>query len=478
MLIRNVTEEDLKLALDETNTQYDDNLKFVRIDSAGKNRFRVRLGVKNSKEKGARISYMGRMIPSACWHAHGDFFDNLLDISPDTVIIAGPDKITKDSGNWVDRNIGSMLSPLYHSEACSCHQTPDEVEGFKQNLKNRWKRFGEDIDKYATSEEKEFLSEDEEKSINYDIEVPQETVKILEDYFNELIEHGIYFPEFSFYIKAKSFAEHYNIPLQVMEKVLSDWAIKRKAPTVPFGQGYTTFPKHSAREDIEKYATSDEKEFLTEDFVSDWEKKPKYKVDMRKIRDYQPWPHYMRLVRDAVENGDGVVVILDTDKDKGLVKIAGSYADYFLGGPWVPEEALTPVRDETEAEDKPFLAEPEAEEREEGKLEEKKIPPMIKRLIKRKKFKGLKKEDIEKFATEEEKNILAEVKKVGSANIETLEEAGYEIVELIKGGEEVILRDKDSDKYVLFAVHDSPISGWQIEHKGSYLEFVKTIEGE
>ena len=59
-------------------------------------------------------------------------------------------------------------------------------------------------------------------------------------------------------------------------------------------------------------------------------------------------------------------------------------------------------------------------------LEEKKIPPMIKRLIKRKKFKGLKKEDIEKYATPEEKKIIGEAKKIPAKdNVRTLMEKKY-----------------------------------------------------
>jgi len=69
-----------------------------------------------------------RHLSSACWHVHGVFFDALLAISKDAIIItagslANPlpsNKITKDGGNWQDWEIGARLNPYRMSEACDC----------------------------------------------------------------------------------------------------------------------------------------------------------------------------------------------------------------------------------------------------------------------------------------------------------------------------------------------------------------------
>lgn len=81
------------------------------------------LTVESSREKGARRGHQGQRVSAACWHAHGDFFDALFSINPDAVIVSmGTQTITKQDGNWQDRNIGSQMQPLYYSEACDCHE--------------------------------------------------------------------------------------------------------------------------------------------------------------------------------------------------------------------------------------------------------------------------------------------------------------------------------------------------------------------
>jgi hypothetical protein len=65
--------------------------------------------------------------------------------------------------------------------------------------------------------------------------------------------------------------------------------------------------------------------------------------------------------------------------------------------------------------------------------------------------------------------------KRGSANIETLEEAGYEFVRYVYDGAAAILYEVENAQHELFAVRDDAISGWQIEYEGKYLEFVRNI---
>jgi len=126
--IRNVTKEDLDKALAEVNKRYDNNIFFNNFEAMNQkgNAFRVTLRVRSSHGKGARLNIeRTRHLPYACWHVHGDFFDNLLIISPQTIIKTAKLTIHKDSngtvhGNWEDWNIGSIIEPCYFSEACGC----------------------------------------------------------------------------------------------------------------------------------------------------------------------------------------------------------------------------------------------------------------------------------------------------------------------------------------------------------------------
>jgi hypothetical protein len=130
MEIVNVTEKDLKEALARINKKYENNIAFANFQQISKNRYNVTLRVKDSKKAGHRIAcwaYVNgkvRRLPYACWHVHGDFFDTLLDINPNAVIYALNRKIYKKGneviGNWEDWNIGSIMYPLYYSEACEC----------------------------------------------------------------------------------------------------------------------------------------------------------------------------------------------------------------------------------------------------------------------------------------------------------------------------------------------------------------------
>jgi len=130
MEIVNVTEKDLKEALARINKKYENNIAFANFQQIGKNRYNVTLRVKDSKKAGHRIAYWAyvngkvRRLPYACWHVHGDFFDTLLDINSNAVIYALNRKIYKKGdeviGNWEDWNIGSIMYPLYYSEACEC----------------------------------------------------------------------------------------------------------------------------------------------------------------------------------------------------------------------------------------------------------------------------------------------------------------------------------------------------------------------
>lgn len=140
MVARNVWAADLESALAEANKVFADNIKWRGEPTAmgatrGKGSFRFTLGLVSSKGPGHRRGFPhyrtgapGKRLAYACWHVHGVFFDALLKIAPEAVIIAGsslanpkePARITKEGGNWGDWQIGSQAYPLMYSEACDC----------------------------------------------------------------------------------------------------------------------------------------------------------------------------------------------------------------------------------------------------------------------------------------------------------------------------------------------------------------------
>jgi hypothetical protein len=119
MIVKNSNMEDMQKALDIINKDYDNNIKWKRFDKVGNN-IRFTLRCVSSRGKGAKIGYNGRHTISACWHVHGDFFDALLSINDKAIIKTAKKTIDKNGGNWEDWNIGSIMFPLYYSEACNC----------------------------------------------------------------------------------------------------------------------------------------------------------------------------------------------------------------------------------------------------------------------------------------------------------------------------------------------------------------------
>lgn len=115
----NASQSELNQALTQVNQLFDDNIKFKRLDQQG-SRVNFTLTVEDSRQPGSRRSGSGRRIAAACWHVHGEFFDLLFAINPNAWISTQGRKITAESGNWQDWNIGSIMNPLYYSQACEC----------------------------------------------------------------------------------------------------------------------------------------------------------------------------------------------------------------------------------------------------------------------------------------------------------------------------------------------------------------------
>lgn len=126
MKAKNTTIADLENALQVVNQKYQGNIRFKRLEQNGRG-VNFTLTVNSSCEPGHRRGFFGfdgkqpKRLAAACWHVHGDFFEALLNIAPDAVVISQGNKIiTKQSGNWQDWNIGSQMHPMYYSEACDC----------------------------------------------------------------------------------------------------------------------------------------------------------------------------------------------------------------------------------------------------------------------------------------------------------------------------------------------------------------------
>jgi hypothetical protein len=113
----------IEKALEQANQEFEDNLIFKRFEFIGRTRDgkeknRVTLTVKSSRDKGGRRGFSGKRVAAACWHAHGTFFDNL---PHGTEIVIGSNTKYYAGDPWVDTQIGSIMQPMYYSEACDCY---------------------------------------------------------------------------------------------------------------------------------------------------------------------------------------------------------------------------------------------------------------------------------------------------------------------------------------------------------------------
>ena len=121
MTATKVTRNDLEQALRDINVSYKGNIMFRDIKplNAKHTRWQFTLRVNSSKGLGMKYGPSGRRTVSACWHVHGNFFSELLEIA-DCKIYTGGHKVTRSGGNWQNWNCGSMMRPMYMSEMCEC----------------------------------------------------------------------------------------------------------------------------------------------------------------------------------------------------------------------------------------------------------------------------------------------------------------------------------------------------------------------
>ena len=128
MTITGATKAEILCALGSINHNgYKGNIEILRLDCLNKKgtRWAVRLKAIDSNGLGSKHGCSTRKdgefrrTTGACWHVHGDFFSNLLDMA-DCKIYTGGHKVTRSGGNWQNWNCGNMMYPMYMSEMCEC----------------------------------------------------------------------------------------------------------------------------------------------------------------------------------------------------------------------------------------------------------------------------------------------------------------------------------------------------------------------
>lgn len=90
------------------------------------NRFRGRLGVKDSRGPGARRSWSGRRMPATCWHGYRDVLRAVFTEYPEATVrtsmatYRGMAGFLADYPATADANVGSIMEPVTMPELCEC----------------------------------------------------------------------------------------------------------------------------------------------------------------------------------------------------------------------------------------------------------------------------------------------------------------------------------------------------------------------
>jgi ribosomal protein L19E len=129
MRVKGMNEEQVHDIVAKVSAEmYDDNV-IIRdsrdCSTSRTNHATFTLRVKDSRGPGARTSWSGRRMPSACWHVHLHVLRAMFHAYPAAVIRTAMATYTAETfeeraeaTRW--RNIGSMMQPAYMSELCDC----------------------------------------------------------------------------------------------------------------------------------------------------------------------------------------------------------------------------------------------------------------------------------------------------------------------------------------------------------------------
>lgn len=123
----NVTEQQLRRAMDVVNEKYGHNVMWNREPEYAGRSMRFTIRVKSGHGPGAKRSAgSGRRTASACWHLHRDFMVALFDQAPDARLktaladYRGRDDFLSKFPSTGEVNAGSIMHPGQLQDCCDC----------------------------------------------------------------------------------------------------------------------------------------------------------------------------------------------------------------------------------------------------------------------------------------------------------------------------------------------------------------------
>ncbi len=134
MITTGISERTLwDIVSDISSTHFDGNLRFDREpDQISKSRLAFTLRVGSSRGAGARRSYQGRRMVSACFHAYSMVIERILNSGARRITSARTTFTPADLTMWGGileregaKNIGSMMEPMAYGNACECGEQSD-----------------------------------------------------------------------------------------------------------------------------------------------------------------------------------------------------------------------------------------------------------------------------------------------------------------------------------------------------------------
>ena len=120
------TVDTLNAAIERASALYGGNLT-AEVEHKAGNRYRVKIGARDSRGDGARRSASGRRGPWACWHAFRDVVRAIMAVDKDTRVTTslaryvGSDGFEDTYPATAYTNVGSMIYPATMPDLCDCH---------------------------------------------------------------------------------------------------------------------------------------------------------------------------------------------------------------------------------------------------------------------------------------------------------------------------------------------------------------------
>lgn len=119
--------DDLRRITGEVSAaHYDSNIVVEGAERVRGNQHRFKLGVADSRGKGARTSASGRHGKYLCWHGFRDVLAAIFLADPSATIhtglatYKGAADFLSEFPNTRYQNVGSIMSPAYMDDLCDC----------------------------------------------------------------------------------------------------------------------------------------------------------------------------------------------------------------------------------------------------------------------------------------------------------------------------------------------------------------------